>query len=65
MSGLARTFVRGQQNELFDADGQAYLDLVAGFGSVNLGDNHPAVVRAVQEALARQRLVFRRRRSIH
>ncbi len=54
MSGLAKTFVRGQENELFDADGRAYLDFVAGFGSLNLGHNHPAVVRAVQEALAQQ-----------
>jgi acetylornithine/succinyldiaminopimelate/putrescine aminotransferase/predicted amino acid dehydrogenase len=53
-SGLLKTFVRGQGNELFDADGRAYLDFVAGFGALNLGHNHAAVVRAVQEALLHQ-----------
>ena len=53
-SGLVKTFVRGQGSELFDADGRAYLDFVAGFGALNLGHNHPAVVRAVQDALVQQ-----------
>jgi acetylornithine/succinyldiaminopimelate/putrescine aminotransferase/predicted amino acid dehydrogenase len=53
-SGLVKTFVRGQGSELFDADGRAYLDFVAGFGALNLGHNHPAVVRALQDALVQQ-----------
>jgi putrescine aminotransferase len=53
-SGFLKTFVRGQGNELWDADGKAYLDFVAGFGSLNLGHNHPAVVRAVRAALEEQ-----------
>jgi putrescine aminotransferase len=52
--GLLTTFVRGQGTELFDAEGRAYLDFVAGFGSVNLGHNHPAVVHALTTALAKQ-----------
>jgi putrescine aminotransferase len=53
-NGFIKTFVRGLGNELWDADGKAYLDFVAGFGSLNLGHNHPAVVRAVRAALEEQ-----------
>lgn len=54
MTGLTRTFVRGRGAELFDDLGRAYLDLVAGFGSMNLGHNHPRVVAAISAALERQ-----------
>jgi putrescine aminotransferase len=50
-SGFVKTFVRGQGIELWDAEGRRYLDFVAGFGALNLGHNHPAVVEAVREAL--------------
>ena len=53
-SGLARTFVRGEGAELFDESGRAYLDFVAGFGSLNLGHNHPDVAAAVSSALGQQ-----------
>jgi len=53
-NGFIKTFVRGQGMELWDADGKAYLDFVAGFGALNLGHNHPAVVRAVAVALQEQ-----------
>jgi len=32
-----------------DPDGNRFLDMVAGFGSLNLGHSHPAIVTAVQE----------------
>jgi putrescine aminotransferase len=50
-SEFVKTFVRGEGSYLWDAQGHRYLDLVAGFGSVNLGHNHPAVVEAVAQAL--------------
>ena len=53
-TGLTRTFVRGEGAELFDESGRAYLDFVAGFGSLNLGHNHPEVVAAVASALSQQ-----------
>ena len=53
-SGLVRTFVRGKGAELFDESGRAYLDFVAGFGSLNLGHNHPDVVAAVTSAMSEQ-----------
>jgi acetylornithine/succinyldiaminopimelate/putrescine aminotransferase/predicted amino acid dehydrogenase len=51
-TGLTRTFIRGDGVELFDESGRAYLDFVAGFGSLNLGHNHPKVVAAVASALS-------------
>jgi acetylornithine/succinyldiaminopimelate/putrescine aminotransferase/predicted amino acid dehydrogenase len=50
-TGLTRTFVRGDGAELFDQSGRSYLDFVAGFGSLNLGHNHPEVVEALASAL--------------
>ncbi|HVU89812.1 MAG TPA: aspartate aminotransferase family protein, partial [Pirellulales bacterium] len=51
-SGALKTFVAGEGNYLRDAEGRRYLDLVSGFGSLNLGHNHPRVVAAIQSALA-------------
>lgn len=42
-------FVRGQGCELFDADGQRYLDLFTGFGGTILGHCHPDLIKAVAE----------------
>lgn len=53
-SGVVKTFVRGEGTCLYDIAGRAYLDCVAGFGALNLGHNHPAVVAAVTEALSQQ-----------
>jgi len=39
---------------VWDAAGRRYLDFVSGFGSLNLGHNHPAVAAAVQQAVATQ-----------
>ncbi|MET8042739.1 aminotransferase class III-fold pyridoxal phosphate-dependent enzyme [Micromonospora sp. NPDC005215] len=49
--GLDRVFVSGRGSRLTDAEGRDYLDFVAGFGSLNLGHNHPAVVGAVRQFL--------------
>lgn len=53
-SNFVKTFVRGEGSYLFDAAGNRYLDFIAGFGSMNLGHNHPAVVQAVSAALQSQ-----------
>ncbi|HEY4312714.1 MAG TPA: aminotransferase class III-fold pyridoxal phosphate-dependent enzyme [Pirellulales bacterium] len=52
--GFVKTFVRGEGSYLWDAEGVRYLDFVSGFGSVNLGHNHPAVTGAVSDALRQQ-----------
>lgn len=53
-SGMLKAFVRGDGCYLFDEEGKRYLDFVAGFGSVNLGHNHPEVTGALIEAMHRQ-----------
>jgi putrescine aminotransferase len=53
-TGMVKTFVRGEGAYLYDSRERAYLDCVAGFGSLNLGHNHPAVASAIIEALRQQ-----------
>jgi predicted acetylornithine/succinylornithine family transaminase len=42
-------FVRGAGCRLWDADGNEYLDFLAGISVLNVGHCHPRVVRAVRE----------------
>jgi acetylornithine/N-succinyldiaminopimelate aminotransferase len=42
-------FVRGEGATLWDADGTAYLDFLAGISVCNTGHCHPAVVAAIRE----------------
>lgn len=53
-SGFAKTFTRGSGNFLWDKDGNRYADFVAGFGSANLGHNHPRIVEEVSRAMQRE-----------
>jgi len=53
-SGFLKTFVRGDGCCLWDDAGNQYLDFVAGFGSLNLGHNHPAISNALQTAMSSQ-----------
>lgn len=46
-----RFYVRGEGCYLFDEAGERYLDLLAGFGVFALGRGHPAVTRALHDAL--------------
>ena len=46
-------FVRGQGTVLWDADGNEYLDFLAGISVVQIGHCHPALVEAVTEQAAR------------
>lgn len=49
--GYLRDFVSAHGIELVDARGRTYLDFLAGYGSVPLGHNHPAVAAAVKAAI--------------
>lgn len=44
--------VRGQGAQVWDADGNEYLDFLSGLGVNNLGHCHPRVVRAIQDQAA-------------
>lgn len=41
------TFVSGSGCELYDAEGNAYLDMIGGIASCALGHSHPAIAQAV------------------
>lgn len=50
-SGKAQSpivYARGVGANVFDVDGNRYVDLVAGFGALPLGHGHPAVTRALE-----------------
>jgi predicted acetylornithine/succinylornithine family transaminase len=46
-------FVRGEGTRLWDAEGNEYLDFLAGISVVQIGHAHPAWVKAVSEQAAR------------
>ncbi|MDP3275528.1 MAG: aspartate aminotransferase family protein [Deltaproteobacteria bacterium] len=52
--GYGRVFVRAQDRTIWDSQGRAYLDALAGFGSANLGHNPPALLDAIREHLEQQ-----------
>jgi diaminobutyrate-2-oxoglutarate transaminase len=45
-------FETGRGATLFDTDGRAYVDLLAGAGALSYGHNHPAIKQAVIDYLA-------------
>ncbi|MFC2474126.1 MAG: acetylornithine transaminase [Actinomyces sp.] len=47
-----RVLVRGRGAHVWDADGQEYIDLLAGIAVNCLGHAHPAIIRAVTEQLS-------------
>jgi len=53
VGGTPRFMVAGRGPYLVDADGREYVDLVCSWGPLLLGHAHPAVVDAVQAAVAR------------
>jgi glutamate-1-semialdehyde 2,1-aminomutase len=52
VGGVPRFIERGAGAYLFDVDGREYVDLVCSWGPMILGHAHPAVIAAVQAALA-------------
>jgi putrescine aminotransferase len=52
--GYGRSFVRALGSTMWDAEGRAYVDFLAGCGSVPLGYNHPDLVAAAEESLRAQ-----------
>jgi len=52
--GYGRVFERALDVRVWDEEGREYLDFLAGFGAVNIGHNHPRLVRRLQELLGTQ-----------
>jgi glutamate-1-semialdehyde 2,1-aminomutase len=51
VGGTPRFFSRGKGSHLTDVDGNDYVDYVLSWGPLIVGHCHPAVMRAVQEAM--------------
>ena len=49
--GFDHYYERGEGCYLYDGAGRRYLDFLSGFGVFALGRGHPAVTRALHEAL--------------
>lgn len=49
--GFDKTYVRGKGAYFYDEEGRDYLDLLAGFGVMGLGRNHPVVRKALHDVL--------------
>lgn len=49
--GLDLDIARAEQTALYDRAGRRYVDCIGGYGNLNVGHNHPAVVAAVVEEL--------------
>ena len=49
--GFDRLYVRGEGCYLYDDKGERYLDFLAGFGVYALGRGHPAVKKALHQAI--------------
>lgn len=45
----SRALVRGRGTKVWDADGNVYLDFIAGIAVLNVGHCHPTVVEAIRE----------------
>ena len=52
VGGTPPFIVRGQGAHIWDADGNEYIDYVCSWGPLLLGHRHPAVVDAIERALA-------------
>jgi ornithine--oxo-acid transaminase len=49
--GFDKVYERGEGAYLYDADGNAYLDFLAGFGVFAAGRSHPVIKKALHDAL--------------
>jgi putrescine aminotransferase len=52
--GYGRVFGRALDARVWDDQGREYLDFLAGFGAVNIGHNHPRLLRRLRDFLDRQ-----------
>ena len=49
--GFDKIYTRGEGAYLYDAEGNDYLDMLAGFGVFALGRHHPVVRQAIKDAM--------------
>jgi ornithine--oxo-acid transaminase len=49
--GFDKVYERGEGAYLYDREGQDYLDFLSGYGVYNIGRNHPAIKKVIEDAL--------------
>ncbi|PIR20764.1 MAG: aspartate aminotransferase family protein [Deltaproteobacteria bacterium CG11_big_fil_rev_8_21_14_0_20_47_16] len=49
--GYDKEYVRAEGQYLWDKDGNRYLDLLSGYGVFTIGRNHPAIKKALHDAI--------------
>ncbi|WP_372366349.1 aspartate aminotransferase family protein [Candidatus Uabimicrobium sp. HlEnr_7] len=47
--GQDKKFVRAEDVYLWDEDGHRYIDFIGGYGSINIGHNHPKVMSTLEK----------------
>lgn len=52
-----KLYARAEGVNVWDMDGNQYLDFLGGYGSLNLGHNHPRVIAALEEYKAMPNLL--------
>jgi glutamate-1-semialdehyde 2,1-aminomutase len=53
VGGTPRFIARGEGAHIFDVDGNEYIDYIGSWGPLLIGHRHPAVLDAIEKALAR------------
>lgn len=51
MLDFDKQYVKAEGVKVWDSEGNEYLDLLGGYGALNLGHNHPEVINAVKETM--------------
>lgn len=49
--GFDRVYTHAKGAYLYDAEGNAYLDFLSGYGVYNMGRNHPVIAQAIRDVL--------------
>lgn len=44
-----KKYIKAQGTQVWDEKGNSYLDFLGGYGSLNIGHNHPAVIEAIDK----------------
>jgi len=50
---LPLVVVRGEGTRLWDAEGREYIDMLSCYSALNIGHNHPRIIRLIQERQSR------------
>ena len=64
VGGSPPFIARGEGSQIFDVDGNQYIDYVGSWGPLLLGHRHPVILEALREALESESQLFLRYRVL-